>query len=99
MDKLAVAIEVGHFQGGRFRYATPGSVQGRQNRPVAEVLRRFEQSFDLFLCQDDGQLLFIAGQRDAVDLDPAIQGIAVEKPEPADGLNVGGELWTWMSWL
>src|ERR1019366_336665 len=91
-DDLAVAIKVADLQVGRFRHPESRSVQGRQNRPMAEVLRRFEQSFDLFLAQDDGELLLVSGQRNPFDLDFAVQGVAVEKTETAYGLNVRRDL-------
>src|ERR1700686_1403907 len=75
-----------------FRHPQSCSVQGGQNRPVAEVLRIYEQRFDLFLAQNDGQLLLIPRQRNPLDIDLAVQGIAIEKTETADGLNVRREL-------
>jgi hypothetical protein len=58
---------------------------------VAEVLRRFEQSLDLFPAQNDRQFLFIPGQRNPFYVDLPVQGVAVEKTQCSNGLNVGRE--------
>ena len=87
-----VSVEIANFQVGRFRYPEARPIHCGQNRPVSEILRSLEQRLDLFLAQDDGKLLLAFGQRNPLDLDLAVQGVAVEKAEPADGLNVRREL-------
>src|SRR5437868_13665081 len=91
-DNLTVAIEIAYLQVGHFRYPESRPIHGGQNRPVAEVLRGYQQSFYLRFAKDDGKLLLIPGQRNPLDLDLAVQRVAVEKAETADGLYVGREL-------
>jgi hypothetical protein len=64
---------------------------------MAEVPGSLEHRFDLFLAQDDGKFFLIPGQRNPFDLDLPVQGVAVEEPEPADGLNVGRDLYSLIS--
>src|ERR1700733_771898 len=52
-DDAAFAIQVGYLQAGHFRYAESRTVHGGQNRPMAKVLRRFEECFNLGLAQND----------------------------------------------
>jgi len=91
-DHFSIAIEVLYFQVGHFRYPQSGSVHGGQNRPVARVLRRRQQRFDLFPAENEWKLLFVAWQWNPLDVDAAVQCVAIEKAEPANGLNVGREL-------
>jgi hypothetical protein len=55
---------------------------------VSEVRRRRQQCFDLFLAENDREFLFVPRQRYAFDIDAPVQGVAVEKAQPTNGLNV-----------
>ena len=68
-DDVAFAIQIGDFQTDHLRYAESRAIHRRENHPVPEVRRRFEQRLDFALAQNDGQLLLIAGQGNPVDLD------------------------------
>src|SRR5450432_591159 len=87
-DDFAIAVNVADLQVGGFRHAKTRSVEGRQNRAVAKVLRGLQEFLDIFPGQDDGKLLFVAGQGNPLDIDLSVQCIAVKKAKPANGLNV-----------
>ena len=58
-DDFPAPVKIVYFQVGRFRDAQAGPVHGGQNRSVAEVLRRLQQSLDLVPGQDDGELFLV----------------------------------------
>ena len=58
-DDFTLAVYVAEFQVGRLGDPESGTVHDGQNGPMAEVPRRFEQSFDLFPARNDGQFPFI----------------------------------------
>ncbi len=68
-DHAALAVQVGDFQFGHFRYAKSRAVHCGQHRPVLKVPRCFKQSLNFLFAQNDRQLLFVARQRNPVDLD------------------------------
>ena len=78
---------------GGFRDTQPGAIHGGKNRAMPKVRRRFEQGLDLALAENDGELLLVPGQRKMFDIDEAMQGMAIEEAQPADGLNIGGLLY------
>src|ERR1700733_635281 len=65
-DGVSFSVQVGYLQAGHFRYAESSPVHSGQNGPVLEVLRRFQQRFDLGLAQNDGQLFLVAGHAEQV---------------------------------
>jgi len=91
-DDFACAVEIADFKVRGLGDPESRAVHDGQNGSVAEVPRGFEQRFDLFPARNDRQLLFVAGQRNAVDIDLLMQGVAVKKTKSRDGLDVRREL-------
>lgn len=69
-----------------------GAVHRGQNRPLFEILDRFQKRLYLGLAQDRRELLFIAGQRYPVDGNAPVERVLVKEAQFAHGLNIGGEL-------
>jgi hypothetical protein len=86
-DDLANAIQVADFEVGCFRGPHATAIQRRQNRAMAKISRGFQDGFNLFLAQNDGELLLVPRQGDTFNFDLAVQGVAIKEAKPADGLN------------
>jgi hypothetical protein len=77
---------------GDFRGSESGTVQDRQQGALTKIARRFQQLLHFFAAQNQWQLSFPPGKRNAIDADFPAECVGIEKPQCTDSLDVSGLL-------
>ena len=92
MDQHERRIDIANLHVDGFGSPQSGRIEQHQDRAVPQVQSSFDKPNDLFLAQDNGQLLGRSHQRQVVDVDitPA-QSLSVKKPQRAHSERDGAE--------
>ena len=90
-EHVTRGVDVAHFELCCFRDPESRAVEHGQHRAMAETAGRLQQRFDFFPAEDQRQLSFPTGKRDALDGDFLVQRMGIEEPKGAHHLDESGK--------